>query len=71
MSQEDGVKSYFKSKIKKLENENTQLKNELLCLTEDKNKNMVEYYLRLRSDLINEIEEKTERWFELGLKLEE
>ena len=56
MSQEDGVKSYFKSKIKKLENENTQLKNELLCLTEDKNKNMVEYYLRLRSDLINEIE---------------
>ena len=47
MSQEDGVKSYFKSKIKKLENENTQLKNELLCLTEDKNKNMVEYYFLL------------------------
>ena len=56
MSQEDGVKSYFNGKIKKLESENTQLKNELLRLTEDKNKNMIEYYLRLRSDLINEIE---------------
>lgn len=55
-----GVNNYFKTKIKNLENENNQLKSEILKLTNDKNTNIIEYYLRLRTDLINEIENLTQ-----------
>ena len=50
------LNNYFKTKVRSLEVENKELKDELILLKGNNDVNIIEYYLRLRTDLLSEIE---------------
>ena len=66
------LNNYFKTKVRSLEVENKGLKDELILLRGNNDVNIIEYYLRLRTDLLSEIEtlKETKESNELNYKNE-
>ncbi|MCQ2819768.1 MAG: hypothetical protein MJ252_21090 [archaeon] len=51
----ENFKTYFKNRILDINNENAQMKSDLINPMEEENRNSVEYYMKINNDLMTEI----------------